>query len=392
MRDITFPLLDGGEYLDLGRIDAALRIAADTWLVPALPVFENDQPVGKPVVAGVRLDLPSDRSLTSYDSAMRHMREPRLAPDTKVPLATALFTTALEYPISSDRARFSIDPQFARLGIRVATVLRFKLPDASERVFTFAGDPGVVRLDPRWFQAAARFVRLGFNHILSGLDHLLFLVCLVLPVRRFKQLLLIVTAFTVAHSITLFAAAFGHVPQALWFPPLVETLIALSIVYMALENIVISASRAADEDAAGPALNRRWAIAFAFGLVHGFGFSFALQEKLQLAGSHLVTSLVAFNVGVELGQVLVLAALVPLAWLAFRALRGARIGIILISAIVAHTAWHWMTERGEALRGYDWAATDPAALASLLRSLMVVVAALAAVWLARRRSPPAPRL
>ena len=134
-----------------------------------------------------------------------------------------------------------------------------------------------MRLDPRWHQAALRFVESGFLHILEGIDHLLFLLCLVIPFRRFGTLVLIVTSFTVAHSITLIAAAYGFGPDALWFPPLVETLIAISIVYMALENIV------------GSNVRRRWIIAFAFGLVHGFGFSFALRETLQFAGSHLLT-------------------------------------------------------------------------------------------------------
>ena len=130
----------------------------------------------------------------------------------------------------------------------------------------------------------------GFWHILDGTDHLLFLACLVIPVRRLRPLIIIVTAFTVAHSITLFASAFGFAPDALWFPPLIETLIAATIVLMALENIV------------GINPERRWIYAFGFGLIHGFGFSFALREQLQFAGDHLVTSLLGFNLGVEIGQ------------------------------------------------------------------------------------------
>src|SRR4030095_30336 len=104
----------------------------------------------------------------------------------------------------------------------------------------------------------------GFFHILDGTDHLLFLLCLVIPFRRFRALVPIVTAFTIAHSITLIASAYDMAPDVLWSPPLVETLIATSIVYMALENIV------------APGLRRRWVITFGFGLVHGFGFSFAV--------------------------------------------------------------------------------------------------------------------
>jgi hypothetical protein len=230
-----------------------------------------------------------------------------------------------------------------------------------------------VKLDPRWHQAALRFVNEGFFHILDGIDHLLFLLCLVIPFRRFLSLVAIVTSFTVAHSITLIASAFGLAPGALWFPPLVETLIAMSIVYMALENI------------AAPTLRRRWLITFAFGLVHGFGFSFALRETLQLAGSHVVTSLLAFNVGVELGQLLVLVLLIPALDLLFRYGVRERMGTIILSAFVAHTGWHWTIERGGALRQYrfEWPAFDLVLLAALMRWLMLLMIIGGAMWLLR---------
>src|SRR5206468_7236894 len=134
-------------------------------------------------------------------------------------------------------------------------------------------------------------------------------------------------------SITLIASAYNLAPDALWFPPLIETLIAVSIVYMALENIV------------SPQLKRRWLITFAFGLVHGFGFSFALRQTLQFAGSHLLTSLLSFNVGVELGQLLVLGFLIPVLSVLFRFVVAERIGTIILSALIAHTGWHWMIDR-----------------------------------------------
>lgn len=199
----------------------------------------------------------------------------------------------------------------------------------------------MVPLDPRWGQAALRFVELGFRHILEGVDHLLFLVCLVIPLRRMRVLIGVVTAFTVAHSITLIASASGMVPQQLWFPPLIETLIAASIVYMALENVV-----------AAPGGRRRWVIAFAFGLVHGFGFSFALRETLQLAGAHVLSSLISFNLGVELGQIAVLLVLVPLLELIFRFVLAERMATIILSALVAHTGWHWMIDRADHLRQF----------------------------------------
>jgi hypothetical protein len=282
----------------------------------------------------------------------------------------------LEYPIQSEASRFSIQPEFARLGLRVVTVLRFLPSDGVVRAFEFIGDPGVVRLDPRWHQAALRFVGLGFVHILSGADHLLFLLCLVIPLRRIKPLIIIVTAFTAAHSLTLIAAAAGAGPDALWFPPLVETLIAASIVYMALENIVIAASPG---DTANSRLGRaRWVMAFGFGLVHGFGFSFALRESLQFAGSHLLTSLVSFNLGVELA---VLVLMVPALHLLFRFAVPERIGSIMLSALVAHSALHWTGERWNRLRQFGWPAPDLASLASVVRGLMLAVVIAAVAWI-----------
>jgi hypothetical protein len=283
-----------------------------------------------------------------------------------------------EYPIHSDRSRFSIHPGLARLGLQVITALRFLPPDGAVRAFEFVGDPGLVRLDPRWHQAALRFVKLGFFHILDGTDHLLFLFCLVIPFRSLRKLIPVVTSFTVAHSITLIASAYNLAPDFLWFPPLIETLIAMSIVYMALENIV-----------GGVGVQRRWMITFGFGLVHGFGFSFALRQTLQFAGSHLLASLLSFNVGVELGQLLVLVLLIPLLHVFFRFAVAERTGTIILSALVAHTGWHWMIDRGERLRQFPfaWPLLTDAMLASAMRWLMVGLIIGGLAWLVAKHWP-----
>src|SRR5215204_659605 len=299
MRDVEFPLTADG-HLDIARADQVLRDAATLWLARDIEVHEENRPLAVPRAAAVQVSLPSDRSFVTFETALAHVTGAPLPADAAVLWNQALFDVLLEYPIEPDRHAFSLRPALAHLGIRVVTVLRYQPPAGAERAFEYTGDPGLVRLDPRWHQAAWRFVRLGFAHILDGTDHLLFLFCLVIPFRQFRALVLIVTAFTIAHSMTLIAAASGLVPEALWFSPLIETCIAVSILYLALENI-----------AGATNVQRRWMIAFAFGLVHGFGFSFALRDTLQLAGSHLLTSLLAFNAGVEAGQLLVLAALVP---------------------------------------------------------------------------------
>jgi hypothetical protein len=368
MRDVEFPLKGDG-LLDIARTDQSLRDAAMLWLADDIAIYEGDRRLSPPRLVAARVSLPSDRSFVTFESAVAHLAGPPLAADTTLIWNQAMLDVLFEYPIASDRSTFSIRPALGRLGVRVVTVLRYQPPAGAERAFELIGDPGLVRLDPRWHQAAWRFVRLGFWHILDGTDHRLFLFCLVIPFRRFRALVLIVTAFTVAHSLTLIAAASGIVPDALWFAPLIETLIAASILYMALENIAGSTN-----------VRRRWTIAFAFGLVHGFGFSFALRQTLQFAGSHLLTSLLAFNVGVEIGQVLVLALMVPALRLLFHYVVLERVGTIMLSALVAHTAWHWTAERWERLRQFEWPAASPAVLLGGIRWLMLAVLVAALVW------------
>ncbi len=369
MRDVDIPVRPNGA-LDLARLDPAIRQAALVWLRDAIELYEEDVRLPPPELVAARVALPSDRSFADYDTALAALTGGRAPLDTDVTWSQALLDVLFESRIRSDTARFSMRPGFARLGERVLTVVRFLPPGGAVRAFEFAGDPGLVRLDPRWHQAALTFVRLGFLHILDGTDHLLFLLCLVIPIRRIRPLVAVVTSFTVAHSITLIASAYRIAPDALWFPPFIETLIAASIVYMAIENVT------------GRTLQGRWLVAFGFGLVHGFGFSFALRQTLQFAGAHLVTSLVSFNFGVELGQLFVLALLVPALELGFRYVLNERMGTLVLSALVGHTGWHWLLERAAVLRQFrfEWPAADLALLAGVLRWLILALIVGAALW------------
>jgi len=381
MRDYEFPLTGPG-YLRIAEAEAVAWDAARQWIADYVTVTENGRALGTLEVAALRIAVPGDRSFGAYATALEGVRGPSLPEATQLYWQQAALDVLLETPIGSDRSEFAIDPQFAHLGLRTVTVLRFLPDDDTERVFQYSGNPGLVRLDPRWHQAAFRFVVLGFGHILDGMDHLLFLLCLIVPLRSVRALIPVVTAFTVAHSITLIASALGLAPDALWFPPLIETLIAASIVFMAFENIV------------GAKLHRRWAVAFGFGLVHGFGFSFLLTESLQFAGAHMLASLLAFNVGVELGQILVLLIAAPLLELAFRRGVPETAGVIVLSAVLAHTGWHWMAERGGDFLQYEigFPTWDLAFAATLMRwtALALIVAGVAwglrgaFAWLGRR--------
>ena len=175
------------------------------------------------------------------------------------------------------------------------------------------------RPDPRTVAPMSGFFRMGLEHILTGYDHLLFLLGLVLVGGRVKSLLAVVTAFTIAHSITLSAAALGT-----WAPPggIVEPAIALSIVYVGVENFFV------------PDLGGRWRVTFAFGLLHGFGFAGALRAA-ALPRCELPAALVSFNLGVEAGQLAVLAAVVPaLGWLR-RSNRFAGVSRALSATVIA---------------------------------------------------------
>lgn len=156
-----------------------------------------------------------------------------------------------------------------------------------------------VRYDPEGRGAFKLFLGLGFHHILSGWDHMAFLLALLLGARSLRALLWIVTAFTIAHSVTLALAATRVVDTSAW-SGLVEIVIALSIAYVAADNLL------------HPRIARtRWLEAFVFGLVHGLGFAGFLGRSL-LEEQAKVTALVSFNVGVELGQVLVVLVLLLL--------------------------------------------------------------------------------
>ena len=368
---------NGSGYLDLSQVDTAfprvLKAAAKD-----IEVFADGEPLAMRQ-GQARIALPSDKSFQGYEQALAAVRGARLPPDTPVYWNQGYLDAVLEFaPVAPD-ASLALDFHVARgLRDRLKMDLRYLTPGGDVRAMQIATGSGRIVLDPRWTQAAASFIASGWRHILGGADHLLFLVCLLLPWRRVDwRLVGVVSAFTLAHSATLVAAAYGLVPGGNWFAPLVETLIAASILYLAIENVL------------RPNLRWRWLVAAGFGLVHGFGFSFALVHELQYAGTHLLVSLLAFNVGVELGQLFVLALAWPLLLLATRRLSPAaqRMGIVVVGVLVAHAAWHWTSERFDALLRADLPELDAALLARAAVVALLLLAGGLLVKALRRRAP-----
>ena len=369
-RTIKFP--SNGAVIDLANAGPSMQQAL-LGLGHDITLWEDDRPLVVTSAVG-RLSLPSDRSFGQYETAVDHVARPP-GPDTQIFIDQGYLDAHLTYAIRSAAARFTIRTTIApELKDYLKVVIRFLPPGEEGRAMVITSRSGKVPLNPEWYQAGAGFVVLGITHILTGFDHLLFLLCLVIPFLRLRQVVTVVTAFTVAHSFTLIGSAYGLAPHGDWFPPFVETAIAASIVWMALENI------------AGVDLRRRWLITGLFGLVHGFGFSYGLKENLQFAGHHLFVALLSFNIGIEIGQIAVLVVLLPALALLRRSVLAGRTGVIILSALVAHTGWHWMIERGEILWKTGLPPLDGASLATLSRWVAGLLIAFALVRILARRA------
>jgi hydrogenase/urease accessory protein HupE len=185
----------------------------------------------------------------------------------------------------------------------------------------------VERLETVW-----RYLTLGFTHILPyGLDHVLFVLGIYLLSGRARSVLWQVSAFTVAHSITLGLSIYGVIAVS---PRIVEPMIALSIAYVAIENIFLSELK-----------SWRVVIVFVFGLLHGMGFAGALQE-LGLPRSEFVTALLMFNIGVEIGQLTVIGvAFMFVGWYCVNCAWYRRRIVVPVSALIACTAVYWTIQR-----------------------------------------------
>jgi HupE/UreJ protein len=324
-----------------------------------------------PSSRATQLALPSDRSFASYAGALSRFRAAS-APETAIYYGQGYVDLHFTYAIASPKPALSLQTTFgAELGDRLKLDLQYLPANEPGRPYLITSRSGRVALDPTWSETLAGFGWLGVTRILSGLEYLLFLVCLIVPVRRVRPMVPVVAAFTVGHSMALVAAACGLTPAGPWFLPLVDTLMAASIVSLAVENVVDVSN------------TRRWLLACLCGLVYGVGFSSVLRENFQFAGSHRLASVLFFNVGIEAGQLAVIALIVV--W-RFFLLRGAPLsstGVAVLSVVVGHTAWHWMIDQGELLWRTEWPAFDAVSLAIAARVAAGILIAIGASRLVR---------
>ncbi|MEZ4265728.1 MAG: HupE/UreJ family protein [Myxococcota bacterium] len=198
-------------------------------------------------------------------------------------------------------------------------------PPASET----APDPAPAAESASGWSIFASMIAMGVEHILMGFDHLLFLLGLLLICGRISDMAKVITAFTVAHSVTLCLAALD-----VWTPPagIIEPAIALSVAFVGIENFI-------KPDPAG-----RWRIAGAFGFIHGFGFAGALGE-VGLPEGNVVAALAGFNIGVELGQLAIMVLVVPIIAMALKRPTYTRYVMPALSGLVALAGILWFAER-----------------------------------------------
>lgn len=318
----------GLSYADIALEERAARM---TLRVPAkglaehlnLPV-KGDPPTGAEVIDAGREALaaffPGKVEIINGDRACQPSR-PELSPDADPGRIRIDFAFACEEPLGDVGIYLYF---FSEFGPQHSTLATIRRGDTVKKfVFTQERTDFHPFRDPGLLVQAGGFLLLGVEHLFTGYDHILFLLGLLLIWRGFLNIVKIVTSFTLAHSITLFAAALDVVTLP---SRLVEAVIALSIAYVGVENLFVKEIR------------RRWRVAFLFGLMHGFGFAGILRE-MGLPSRGLVLSLFSFNVGVELGQLAIVAAFFPLIYFAHRReywihlVRGLSIAVFLMGMI-----------------------------------------------------------
>src|SRR6267143_5945346 len=354
----------GPGYLQLAGIDERLKAAAAA-AARDIVLFEGGRPLA-PIRSETQISLPSDRSFDGYATALSHVQGPRLPVDTKVFWNQGYFDAHIEYPVRSG-ADFALHLKISPgLGPRIKLRVQFLPISGPSLTYELSGGAGRISLDPRWYEVAWFFARRGFTDVFV-VDRLVFLVCLAAPFRHFWSLLMVVMALTGMQAVTSIADAVGAAPEVRWLPMLFDSCLGAAVVLLAVENVV------------APNLRRRWFVAAVVGALGGFGLGHLWAEQRQFAGAHTRVSLASFNLGVALGEVAALLVVVVLLSRLFAHVLGARLGVVIVSAILGHARWHWMLDGAHGLRHATsaevWTAPTVAVAWWLLMGLLVGAAA-----------------
>jgi hypothetical protein len=379
LHGISWPT-NQGEYA-ISDSRPAVNQALDA-LGHALLIWQDGQRL-TPTISSGQLAALGDLSFANPEAAAAHIAQPAEA-GLKVAVDLGYLDAHFTYPIRPAAAVFSMQTRVAEDLQELSKLIVQFVPDGNNRggAMTISAQSGKVALNPSRGQAALGFVLVGMQHFLANADCLLFVVCLMIPFRRARDFAAPYAAFVLANIISLAGTAFGLAPDSVWFTALAATGSAVLMFFLALGNIF------------GAHLRRRRLWTGVFGFLLGFEFAKLLAGRLQFAGEHSQIALWSFALGVDLGALLAIALIFVVLALILRGARAGRIGIIVLSAIVAHTSWHWTIDRLGVLWQAPWPSMTMAGFYHLTQWIFAALLAVGAYILAaqrmERRWPKAP--
>jgi hypothetical protein len=325
----------GPGYLDLTRIEDRLQQAAAS--TGRQIELQEDGATLVPLKLTGRVSVLSDQSFSSYATALAHFDSPPLPVDTNLFWNQGFFDVHLEYPIPSERGHFSISVNVApELGQRLKLKLQFLPVDGPAQTYRLPGYSGRIALDPRGYEAAWLFIRLGFVDGFA-FDRFVFLLALIAPFRQFRSPLAVVLVLAGMQALTSTAIAEQAVHDSPLLAALFGTTLAAATVLLAIGNL------------AAPNLRHRWFIGAVVGGVSGLGLGHLLADALQFAGAHNFVSVVSFHVGMALSQAASLVLALAGSRLLFARVLGPALGLVVLSLILGHMAWHWMVDSSHEL-------------------------------------------
>ena len=370
LHGISWPM-NHGEYA-INDSRAAVSQALDA-LGHALLVWQDGERL-TPTISSGQLAALGDLSFANPEAAAAHIAQP-VDEQLKIAVDLGYLDAHFVYPIRPAPAVFSIQSRVAEDLQDLSKLIVQFVPGGNNRggVLTISAQSGKVALNPSGRQTALGFVLVGMQALLANADCLLFIVCLMIPFRRARDSAAPYAAFALASIISLAGAAFGFAADSVWFIALAASVSAILIFFLALGNIF------------GAHLQRRRLWAGLFGFTLGFEFAKLLSGRLQFAGDHSQIALWFFALGVDLGALLAFALTFLGLALILRGARAGRIGIIVLSAIVAHTAWHWMMDRLGVLWQMPWPPMTMAGFYHLTQWIFAALLALGAYVLAAQR-------
>jgi hypothetical protein len=381
LHGISWPT-NHGEYA-IGDSQAAVNQAVDA-LGHAILIWQDGERLAPKISSG-QLAALGDLSFGNPEAAAAHIAQPTAA-GLKIAVDLGYLDAHFIYPIHPAPAVYSIQSRVAEDLQDLSKLIVQFVPDGIRwgGAMTVSAQSGRVALNPNRAQAALGFVLVGMQDLLTNADCLLFILCLMIPFRRTRDFGALYAAFVLANLISLAGTAFGFAPDSVWFGAFAAGVSALMIFFLALGNIF------------GAHSQRRRLWTGLFGFVLGFEFAKLLAERLQFAGAHSQIALWFFALGVDLGALLAFALTFVGLALILRGARAGRIGIIVLSALVAHASWHWMIDRLGLLWQIPWPTMTMSAFYHLAQWIFAALLAAGAYILAaqriERRWPRAPSL